>query len=1240
MLPMKAMAGVASVLVCFGLGVVNAPFAQAVAPSVIGFTADKYSGTTADRFTYYVSTSSAADKICFTYDYASPSTTYCAWSDGYMSPGLGTGSATVLGGGQGQSWTIPKDALSAGNRTVRVWAYDLAGNVSAAKAITINVTAAATPVPDVTAFSSNASTGTTTTGFTYSVTTSLAAAKVCFTYNSTGTWCAYSNGTRDSGLGTSMALNTAKTSWTIYGDVLGAGNRTITAKAYNADGAGGNTKAISINVVDAGPYTVTFNSNGGSAVASRSVNYGVSTVLPAVTRTGFTFLGWSTSSAATSASVPANAVVTVLANVTYYAVWQANTYTVSFNSMGGSAVASKTVTAGVAFALPAAPTRTGYTFAGWSTSSATSGSAAGASVTVYAATTYYATWKANTYTVTFNSMGGSTVASKTVTAGVAFALPAAPTRTGYAFAGWSTSSSATSGSAAGASVTVYAATTYYATWKINTYTVTYDSAGGSAVAAQSATFGAGILLPAAPTRTGYAFQSWVLTSTGANFAPGGSYVVSANVTFLAQWTANTYTVTFNSLGGSAVASRSVNYGVSTVLPAVTRTGFTFLGWSTSSTATSASVPANAVVMVLGNVTYYAVWQANAYTVSFNSMGGSAVASKTVTAGVAFALPATPTRTGYTFAGWSTSSSATSGSAAGTSVTVYAATTYYATWKANTYTVTFDSAGGSPVPAQVHTAGVAFAMPAAPVLTGFVFLGWLVVPADGGAVGGGSEASPGAAPGSSQTVYGDAHYRANWARACVVTFDSNGGTPLPSTVTPTYVKCGGTIGLPGAPSRWTYTFEGWSTDSSAANGSAAGASVKVISDITYYATWAPTPINITFDANGASGTVPPPAAVQRALGVAYFLLPSVGSLTLDENHYLAGWNTMKDGSGMSFLAPSVYPYTESVAGIKTLYAVWKLKTYTVNFMDCDGSAQTNSISASVGSPVIVPGQGSMQPPEGKIFHGWTALAGTYAYYYVKPSAEFTPSRDTLKNTYIRHEYSTYTSYEFSPSSIGEISMCPVWIANDPIGIGFVDRLQAVFPNANVTDYAVPPRFASWDAYLKTVQVSNPLDGIDRWIAGLELMARTYPKAAAGVSNLWIPDCGGSRLANANKDHVNLCGDGYASGETPGRMYETALHEWGHVLDSRVNYQASADYLKYLRAQLGSEATDSGGNDLADPQVLLAAHYHGWITAYATTWRSDDPGHEAIAEAFARAQVLGKDATPQEQKGYAILVATYS
>lgn len=171
-----------------------------------------------------------------------------------------------------------------------------------------------------------------------------------------------------------------------------------------------------------GAYTVTFQSEGGSEVASQ-IRANTPADQPAdPTKEGYTFIGWYNGESEWDFETP------VTADLTLTAKWQINQYTITFDTAGGSEVPSITQDYGTAITPPAAPTRTGYTFAGWDREIPTAMPAENMTIT--------ARWQVNQYTITFKpENGGQDIVIKQ-DYGTAITAPANPTKTGYTFAGW------------------------------------------------------------------------------------------------------------------------------------------------------------------------------------------------------------------------------------------------------------------------------------------------------------------------------------------------------------------------------------------------------------------------------------------------------------------------------------------------------------------------------------------------------------------------------------------------------------------------------------------------------------------------------------------------------------------------------------------------------------------------------------------------------------------------------------
>ena len=339
-------------------------------------------------------------------------------------------------------------------------------------------------------------------------------------------------------------------------------------------------------------------------------------------RTGYTFAGWETSEPTAD-------------TIKCSAKWTANTYTVTFDSAGGSEVITKTVTAtyGEQFGDMPVPIRTGYFFRGWYDAPVEGkcyGNSDGKGTSRYDKTencTLYAQWEINRYTITFDTAGGSEIAPITQDYDTAITAPANPTKEGYTFIGWDKEIPETM-PAENMTVT--------AQWEINQYTITFDTAGGSEIAPITQDYSTAIAAPADPTREGYTFIGWdkEIPKT----------MPAENMTVTAKWEVNQYTIIFDTAGGSEIAPITQDYGTAITAPAdPTREGYTFIGWDKEIPKT---MPAH-------NMTIKAKWKVNQYTITFDTAGGSEIAPITQDYGTNITAPADPTREGYTFIGWDT-----------------------------------------------------------------------------------------------------------------------------------------------------------------------------------------------------------------------------------------------------------------------------------------------------------------------------------------------------------------------------------------------------------------------------------------------------------------------------------------------------------------------------------------------------------------------------------------------------------
>lgn len=321
-------------------------------------------------------------------------------------------------------------------------------------------------------------------------------------------------------------------------------------------------------------------------------------------------------------------------NMTFTAQWAPWQHTVTYNANGGTgAPGNQTKTTGSVLTLSSAtPSKTGYTFAGWSCSAGGTYSA-GSQYTRdqdSGTVTMTAQWTANKYTVTYNSNGGSgSMSADTATYDSNYTTKANSfTRTGYTFTGWNEKADGT-----GTSWTSYIgkpwkwkytkSITLYAQWKANTYTVTYNANGGSGtMSSDTATYDANYTTKANGfTKTGYEFVGWNEKADGSGtswtsyIGKPWKWTYTNNVTLYAQWKASNYTIKFDANGGTgSMGNQTATYDTALNLSAnrFARPTYTFLGWSKDKDAATASYSNSQSVKNIGSagttVTLYAVWR--------------------------------------------------------------------------------------------------------------------------------------------------------------------------------------------------------------------------------------------------------------------------------------------------------------------------------------------------------------------------------------------------------------------------------------------------------------------------------------------------------------------------------------------------------------------------------------------------------------------------------------------------------
>ena len=731
-----------------------------------------------------------------------------------------------------------------------------------------------------------------------------------------------------------------------------------------------------------------------------------------IERSGYTFTGWNTAKNGTGTTYTESTKMPS-SNTQLWSQWDVNSYTITFAPNGGSVTpTSKTFTINDSISLPT-PTRTGYTFSGWKVTEKADVSNwtlndvyTGTSIPAgkYGNATLTAQWTVNTYTITYKYNNGAADTTAKYTIEQSITLPS-PSKTGYTFAGWKvttaggnwkTTDSVYKGTVAAGK---YGNVTLTAQWTVNTYTITYKYNNGAADTTAKYTIEQSITLPS-PTKAGYTFAGWKVTTAGGNWKTTDSVykgTVAAgkygNVTLTAQWTANTYTITYVYNNGSANTTATYNIEQAITLPSPTKTGYTFAGWKVTTAGgnwkTTDSVYKGTVAAgKYGNVTLTAQWTVNTYTITYKYNNGAADTTAKYTIEQSITLPS-PSKTGYTFAGWKVT---TAGGNWKTTDSVYKGTvaagkygnvTLTAQWTANVYTITFLPNGGSVNPtSKTFTIESTIDLPT-PTKDSYVFDGWLVTTAEGNWTNGTLYTDSSIAAGK----YGNVTVTAQWHKTVTVHFYSGSKGAVHNQFRITF-KNNETAGSVKSPTSFG-TIDGWTalgwTASTAASKAVGDAAIKGGTTITvapakneyvYYAVYTQSQ-TLKYESNANGDTSVKNIPANGTLAGAYYnssdaklnITRTIPSTVPTRNGYtFKSWNTQANGSGTNYAAGA--RYTNS-AQIDTLYAQWTENQYTITYVNGNGNADSKVGYKITAEITII----AAPTYDGYVFVGWKVTTVT-------------------------------------------------------------------------------------------------------------------------------------------------------------------------------------------------------------------------------------------------------------------------
>lgn len=406
----------------------------------------------------------------------------------------------------------------------------------------------------------------------------------------------------------------------------------------------------------------------------------------------------------------------VHANHTIEVFFAQTEYTIVFNTHGGSAVSPITAFFGDTIDPPDQPSLEGHSFKGWYESEAYD--ALFVFDTMPAEDlTLHAKWEVNLYTITFETGDGDDVAPLTEYYGETITAPEEPEKYGHAFEGWYVDQAFTEpyvfSSMPAASFTLYAK------WTLVGQVITFDAMGGSDVGPIIEEPGTAIDPPDAPLLEGHSFLGWY-TDTSFNDPFVFDTMPAEDRTLYAKWQINDYILSFDTGTGHTIDPLTRTFGAPISAPSTpVKTGHTFTGWYTDS---SPDEPFIFDTMPATDLTLYAGWTVNTYTITFESGEGSQVYPRVFDFGATIVMPDAPEKRGHTFTGWYTDAAFSEPFVSNTMPA--GDRTLYAKWEINTYTVHFNTRGGSYVAPMQITFDAPIPEPDAPTRPAHRFEYWM------------------------------------------------------------------------------------------------------------------------------------------------------------------------------------------------------------------------------------------------------------------------------------------------------------------------------------------------------------------------------------------------------------------------------------------------------------------------------------------------------------------------------------
>ena len=739
-------------------------------------------------------------------------------------------------------------------------------------------------------------------------------------------------------------------------------------------------------------HAVTYDPNGGTGPVPETqyVEEGSEFSLAQYkgTKTGYEFSGWDDGTGIIY--MPGTKLRMGTTDMNMKASWDAIRYIVYFEPNEGQGQ-TITINAKYDVMIPNPSSsfhRDGFMITSWNTAKDGTGTSYSATenlvnltTTDGARVTLFAQWAPAEYKVTYQSDSSAMKYEDTVVFNSLYTIRGALfTKTGYTQVGWTkTMGSAIIDYQLSKEVTWSEAkdVTLYPVWSINQYTVRFDANGGSgSMASITDDYGSQVIIPENGFRyDNHTFGIWNTKADGSGvvYAPGVTMKLLEDTTLYAQWK-NDYRITYDTAGGTPAyndqtfTDYSSEITVKLYSDSPKLTGYTFGGWTdgTDTYQPGAQVTLTESSRVLN---LRAVWTANQYDVIYDpNMSGAQKITDKATYDSPYSVKGKIfTREGYVLEGWSKTKDGKIDYILDDLIPKWTSTesmTLYACWKIVSYVISFDKNGGSgsmePISAEY---GEIITVPECYFYDeDRGFASWNTMPDGSGTT---------YMPDNKLKVESNLILYAQWNNVYTIKYDVGEGSGSFPDQTALSQKSEYTMTLnKNSPTRTGYTFGGWTDGTNIYQPSEKVTLTVESRTLTLHATWNANQYNVVYDPN-MSGT-------DKITDIATYDSPYTvkGKIFTKDGYVLEGWSKTKNGK-IDYILDDLIPKWTSTEGM-TLYACWKVSSYSVSFDRNGGSGYMDPMSAEYGQTITVPE--SLFYDEDREFASWNTKAdGTGTSY---------------------------------------------------------------------------------------------------------------------------------------------------------------------------------------------------------------------------------------------------------------------